>query len=66
MHKLDMTPYKAVLGDSVPSLPLSIIGRYRLYKALHGKFGAGFKNNGQAQQLIKHFDQNLERAKAGK
>lgn len=57
--KLDMGPFKDVLGEDLPELSLNKVGRFRLMRALRNKFGAGFKNVGIAQKLIKSFDSKM-------
>lgn len=66
MRVLNLTPFRLVLGDDIPDLPLNRVGRFRLLQALRRKFGAGFKNVGQAKRLLDIFDRQLKMSKVGK
>lgn len=59
-RKLNMEPFRQVIGDDCPDLPLNKIGRFRLAQALRRKFGAGYRNVGQAEKLMKYFDRQLK------
>lgn len=65
MRKLNLTPFRQVLGEDIPDLPLNKIGRFRLLQALRRKFGISFKNVGQAKKLLDMFDRQLKISKMG-
>jgi hypothetical protein len=52
----DLSRFSEVLGDDLPMIQLSKIGRFRLMQLLRRKFGANFRNVGQAQLILKAFD----------
>jgi hypothetical protein len=65
IRPLNLTPFRQILGDDIPDLPLNKIGRFRLLQALRRKFGANFKNVGQAKKLLDIFDRQLKISKVG-
>jgi len=53
---LDLSVIRKALGDSVPVLGASPVGRVRLMRALQGRFGKGFKNLPEAKAALTDFD----------
>jgi hypothetical protein len=54
--KIDTTPFKKLLGDSIPNIEPSPLGRYRLLQAFRNKFGATYRNTPGVEEAIQHFD----------
>lgn len=53
---MDTGPIEAVLGDEMPELSPTPLGRLRLVNALRSKFGPGFRNHPSASKALSHFD----------
>lgn len=45
-----------ILGDAMPELPRSAIGRHRLIRALQQRFGPNFRSLPGVMGLVKEFD----------
>ena len=64
-RKLDMAPFKAVLGEDLPDFQLNKLGKYRLMQALQYKYGAGYKNVPAANKLLMMFEREMKLAGLG-
>lgn len=49
-----------ILGDAMPDLPRSAVGRYRLLRSLKARFGPNFRSLPGVSGLLKQFDGVLE------
>lgn len=47
---------KSLLGESMPHLPPTEVGKYRLHSALKNRFGANYRNMPQAQAALNEFE----------
>ena len=65
MSKIDDLPQlrtkdiEKLLGDQMPVLSASPVGRLRLLGALKNKLGQNFKSNQRARTILKDFDEVL-------
>lgn len=57
----DASGYSEQLGEDLPQLPLTKIGRFRLQQILRRKFGAGWRNVSQASGILSRFDAMMKR-----
>jgi hypothetical protein len=57
--KLCLDDLHEILGESMPELPRTAVGRHRLVRALQQRFGANFRNLPGVGDLIKDFDAEL-------
>ncbi len=48
-----------ILGDAMPELPKSAIGRHRLIRALQQRFGPNFRSLPGVMGLVKEFDDTV-------
>ena len=55
--QLDHLPQ--ILGDAMPDLPRSSVGRYRLVKALQQRFGDNFRSLPGVSGLVEQFDREI-------
>lgn len=49
-----------ILGESMPELPRSPLGRHRLVRALQQRFGANFRSLPGIKDLVAEFDKDIE------
>jgi hypothetical protein len=69
--KLNLAPIQDALGDEMPEISPTPLGRYRLVTALQYKFGNNYRNIPKARAALEHFDseheffQKYRRIKAG-
>lgn len=56
LPQMDTAPIEAVLGDDMPEISPTPLGRLRLVTALKSKFGPGYRNVPQASKALDHFD----------
>lgn len=49
-----------ILGDAMPELPRSPVGRHRLIRALQQRFGNNFRSLPGIKDLVAEFDKDLE------
>lgn len=49
-----------LLGDKMPELPRTRIGKFRLINALQQRFGAGYMNIPMVKNILKEFDQEVD------
>lgn len=59
-QRLQLSDLPALLGDKMPKLPVSHVGRRRLVKALQVRFGDGYRNLPGITELIDDFDKEIE------
>lgn len=57
--QMDMDPIKRILGEDMPEITPTPLGRYRLITALKNKFGPSYRNYPQASEVLEHFDGEL-------
>lgn len=53
---LDLSPIQAILGDKMPKLDATTIGRHRMLMAFRNLFGDNFRSTPGVEQAIKHYD----------
>lgn len=53
-----------MLGEKMPKLEFSELGRMRLLRALHSRYGDGYRNLPGVSNIIKEFDHELKYKKA--
>lgn len=58
----DTTGIAEKMGDDVPSLPLTKIGKFRLQQFLRRKFGIGWRNVPQAKSILGSFEAAMKRS----
>lgn len=69
--KMNLGPIKDVLGDDIPDITPTPLGRHRLVSALKNKFGENYRNVAKSRVALDHFDrehdyfQNLRRIQGG-
>lgn len=49
-----------ILGDAMPELPKSPVGRHRLIRALQQRFGSNFRSLPGIKNLMSEFDHDVE------
>lgn len=49
-----------ILGNAMPELPRTAVGRHRLVRALQQRFGSNFRSLPGISSLIAEFDRDLE------
>jgi hypothetical protein len=54
--QMNMGPIKDVLGDDMPEITPTPLGRFRLVSALRNKFGDNYNNVPKAKIALTHFD----------
>lgn len=57
----DVEGLREQLGDDVPSLPLTKVGKFRLQQFLRRKFGVGWRNVSQAKSILSGFEAAMKR-----
>ncbi len=55
-RKLTMDDLPSLLGDGMPKLQFSPLGRVRLFRALKQRFGNGFRNVPGVSDIVAEFD----------
>jgi hypothetical protein len=53
---MNLGPIKEVLGENVPEITPTPLGRLRLVSALINKFGQNYRNIPPARKALDHFD----------
>lgn len=48
-----------LLGEKTPELPRTIVGRYRLIRALRHRFGDSYRNIPGINNIIEEFDEDV-------
>ena len=59
-EEFDLSDLKDILGEKMPEMPFSAVGRVRLLKALKIRFGDGFRNIPKLKGLISKFDDEIK------
>lgn len=49
-----------ILGDAMPELPKTPVGRHRLMRALQQRFGANYRSLPGIKDLVSEFDGEIE------
>lgn len=49
-----------ILGDAMPELPRTAVGRHRLIRSLQQRFGPNFRSLPGIKDLVAEFDKDLE------
>lgn len=49
------------VGEDVPNLPLTKVGKFRLQQFLRRKFGAGWRNVASAKSIMARFEAAMKR-----
>lgn len=57
----DASEYSEQLGEDLPQLPLTKVGKFRLQQVLRRKFGAGWRNVSQANSILARFEALMKR-----
>lgn len=57
--QLTMADLKSVLGDSMPTIELNKVGRFRLLQALRNRFGDNYRNIPGVKNILDDFDKEL-------
>jgi hypothetical protein len=57
----DVSGLREQLGEDVPAMPLTKIGKFRLQQFLRRKFGVGWKNVAQAKSILSSFETAMKR-----
>jgi len=58
--RLSLDQLPEILGDSMPELPRSPVGRHRLIRALQQRFGSNFRSLPGIKDLVDEFDKDME------
>lgn len=53
---MDLKPIESVLGEDMPKITPTPLGRYRLIHSLTMKFGQNYRNIPKAMKALEHFD----------
>lgn len=59
-HGLTLDKLPEVLGDAMPELPRTAVGRHRLIRSLQQRFGPNFRSLPGVSDLVAEFDRDLE------
>jgi len=57
----DVSGIREQVGEDVPSLPLTKVGKFRLQQFLRRKFGVGWRNVEQAKGILSRFEAAMKR-----
>lgn len=60
---LSLDDLPEILGEAMPELPKSSVGRFRLVRALRNRFGSNYRALPGVKGILKEFDDNLADAK---
>lgn len=58
--RLSLSQLPDILGDAMPELPRTAVGRHRLIRALQQRFGPNFRSLPGVMDLVKEFDLDLD------
>lgn len=58
----DVSSLREEVGEDVPSLPLTKVGKFRLQQFLRRKFGVGWRNVSQAKDILSRFEAAMQRS----
>lgn len=53
---IELSDLPSLLGEGMPKLEFHALGRVRLIKALHQRFGEGYRSVPGVQELMRQFD----------
>lgn len=56
---LNISDLKELLGEGMPEMKFDPVGRIRLIKALHQRFGDGFRSVPGVRNIMKEFDDRI-------
>lgn len=59
-EKLSLKHLPDILGEALPELPRTPVGRHRLVRALQQRFGNNFRSLPGVGDLVKEFDGDME------
>lgn len=57
--ELKLSALREILGDGMPELPRNSVGRFRLIRALRGRFGNSWRTIPGVAGLVKEFDSEV-------
>lgn len=57
--KLSLSHLPEILGEAMPELPKTSLGRHRLIRSLQQRFGDNFRSLPGIKDLIKEFDDDM-------
>lgn len=57
--KLNLSILPEILGDAMPDLPRTSVGRHRLIRSLQQRFGGNFRTLPGVADLVKEFDSEI-------
>lgn len=58
----DVSGIREEVGEDVPNLPLTKVGKFRLQQFLRRKFGVGWRNVSQAKDILSRFEAAMQRS----
>lgn len=58
--RLSLGQLPEILGDAMPELPRTAVGRHRLIRALQQRFGPNFRSLPGIKDLVEEFDKDIE------
>lgn len=58
--KLALSSLPKILGDAMPELPRTSVGRHRLIRSLQQRFGSNWRSLPGVKELVKEFDSEIE------
>ena len=58
-HGLKLSQLPTILGEAMPELPRTAVGRHRLVRALQQRFGRNFRSLPGVKNLVEEFDKDL-------
>lgn len=56
---MQLSKLHEILGEAMPELPRSAVGRHRLVRALNQRFGKNFRSLPGVSDLVKQFDDEV-------
>ena len=59
-HGMRLEHLSEILGEGMPDLPRTSVGRHRLIRALQQRFGVNFRSLPGVKELVHEFDEELE------
>ncbi len=60
--KLSLTHLPDLLGEAMPELPKSPVGRHRLIRSLQQRFGVNYRSLPGVKDLVEEFDREIAHA----
>jgi hypothetical protein len=58
--KLSLSQLPEILGDGMPELPRTAVGRHRLIRALQQRFGNNYRSLPGVKDLVAEFDADID------